>query len=76
MKAVLCPRYGGPEVLKLRDVPMPAPADGEVLVRVRAAGLNALDWHLMRADPWVVRLGQGVLRPKFAVTGRGLSRHC
>ncbi|MGB6004261.1 MAG: NAD(P)-dependent alcohol dehydrogenase [Ornithinimicrobium sp.] len=73
MKTVACPRYGGPEVLELRDVPVPVPTDDEILVRVRAAGLNALDWHLMRADPWVVRLGQGMRRPKFASLGADMA---
>lgn len=43
MKAVVIARAGGPEVLELRDTPMPEPAAGEILVRVRAAGINRAD---------------------------------
>lgn len=56
MKAIVQDRFGGPEVLALRDVPMPVPGEGEVLVRVRAASVNARDWHLMRGDPYLSRL--------------------
>ena len=42
MKAILVPEFGGPEVLKLEDVPTPRPAAGQVLVRIRAAGVNPL----------------------------------
>ena len=43
MKAVTLPKYGGPEVLEIRDVPTPEPAPGEVLVRVRSSALNRAD---------------------------------
>lgn len=46
MKAVRIHRYGGPEVLTFEDAPRPAPAAGEVLVRVRAAGVNPVDWKV------------------------------
>ncbi|MCC6474432.1 MAG: NADP-dependent oxidoreductase [Burkholderiales bacterium] len=45
-KAVQVQEWGGPEVLKLVDLPRPAPADDEVLIRVRAAGVNPLDWKI------------------------------
>lgn len=64
MRALTFDRYGGPEVLTLDDVPEPVPSDEQVLVKVRAAGLNPFDWHLYRGDPWIVRPGQGILRPK------------
>ena len=56
MKAIVQDRYGSPDVLELRDVDKPVAADNEVLVRVRAASVNARDWHLMRGDPYVARL--------------------
>jgi len=45
MKAIVVHEFGGPEVLKLEDVPTPRPAAGQVLVRVRAAGVNPYDVH-------------------------------
>ena len=50
MKAVVYSRFGGPEVLELRDVPEPRPKDDEILVRVHAAGFNPLEWKLLRGD--------------------------
>jgi len=71
MKAVLQHRYGSPEVLEFTDVGKPAPADHEVLVRNRAASLNARDWHVMRGDPLVARPSPdlGVPRPRVAIRG-------
>jgi NADPH:quinone reductase-like Zn-dependent oxidoreductase len=50
VKAVVYARYGGPEVLEVRDVPQDPPTDDEVLVQVRAASLNPIDWKIMRGD--------------------------
>jgi NADPH:quinone reductase-like Zn-dependent oxidoreductase len=66
MKAWVYERYGSPDVLALADVPTPTPAGGEVAVRVHAAGLNAADWHVMRADPFLVRLRFGLRRPRHS----------
>jgi NADPH:quinone reductase-like Zn-dependent oxidoreductase len=46
MKAVRMHGYGGPEMLKFEDVPRPEPADGDVLVKVHAAGVNPVDWKI------------------------------
>jgi NADPH:quinone reductase-like Zn-dependent oxidoreductase len=70
MKAIVQDRYGPPDVLELRDVAKPAPGDNEVLVRVHAAAVNALDWHYMRGDPYVARPSMGLLRPKVKIRGR------
>jgi NADPH:quinone reductase-like Zn-dependent oxidoreductase len=56
MRALVQHRYGGPEVLTIGEVPKPTPGPGEVLVRVRAASVNARDWHLMRGEPRLARL--------------------
>lgn len=63
MKAVLSERYGPPEVLQIREVEKPALEDGKVLIRVRAASLNAVDWHGMRGGLTRV-FGGGMRRPK------------
>lgn len=65
MKAILYPRYGAPDVLQLREVEKPTPKEGEVLVKIRAASVNALDWHFMRGSPFLVRVtGGGLRKPK------------
>jgi len=70
MKAVVRDKYGDPDVLRLDDIPIPTPRAGEVLVRVRAASVNAGDWRLLRADPFLVRLMVGgLLRPRHRVLG-------
>lgn len=70
MKAIVYHCYGGPEVLEYADVPMPVPAEDEVLVKVHAAGVNPLDWHYMRGSPFVMRLMSGIGAPKDASMGR------
>ena len=69
MKAIVATKYGSPDVLNLEDVEIPAPKDDEVLVGVRAASVNAGDWHLLRADPFLTRLAFGLLRPKHKILG-------
>ena len=64
MKAMVYTEYGPPEVLQLKEVEKPTPKEDEVLVKVHAASANARDWHLMRADPFLVRLMTGLLKPK------------
>jgi NADPH:quinone reductase-like Zn-dependent oxidoreductase len=63
MRAVVIHRTGGPEVLSLEEVQRPEPADGEVLVRVRAASVNPVDWKYRRGfmpRPLPAVLGQDV----------------
>lgn len=64
MKAVVYHRYGSPAVLKVVEVEKPVPQANEVLVKVYAAAANPLDWHKMRAAPFLVRLSDGLLAPK------------
>lgn len=70
MKAITQYRYGSPDVLNYEDIPKPVPTDENVLVKIHAASVNAADWHLMRADPALVRLmGGGFFKPKDRVVG-------
>ena len=65
MKAYVFRNYGNPDVLKLEEFEKPTPKENEVLVKVQAASVNALDWHLLTADIFLVRLmGGGLLKPK------------
>ena len=70
MKAIVQHEYGSPDTLRLEDVDRPDAGPGHVLVRVRAASVNAADWHVMRGDPKLARLQLGVRRPTAAVRGR------
>src|SRR5437867_551783 len=69
MKAFVQDRYGPPEVLRLREIEKPVLPDDRVLVKVRAASVNAFDWHMMSADFFVVRLSEGLRRPKTPIRG-------
>ena len=74
MKAVMQDRYGGIDMLQLRDVARPQLSDTDVLVRVNAAAVNPLDWHVMRGVPVVARGATGGLRrPQPAVLGVDLA---
>jgi NADPH:quinone reductase-like Zn-dependent oxidoreductase len=71
MKAIVQDVYGSADVLKLRDIARPEPGDGDVLIRVRAAGVDQGVWHLMTGLPYLVRLfGYGLKKPKVPVRGR------
>jgi NADPH:quinone reductase-like Zn-dependent oxidoreductase len=69
MKAIVHDRYGPPEVLQVREVERPEFADDGVLVRVRAASVNRLDWYTVTGTPWVARPMTGLRRPKSRLIG-------
>ena len=74
MKAVVCTRYGPPEVLQLRDVPKPAPKDDEILVRIHATTVTAADVidRSFTFPPWLwlfARMSLGLIRPKNSILG-------
>jgi len=64
MKAIVYTKYGSPDVLQLKEVEKPVPKADEVLVKVQAASANPADWHLMRAEPFLARFANGLLKPK------------
>ena len=73
MKAIVYTRYGSPANLELIDVEKPTPKDDEVLVKVYAVSVNAADLHLLRADPFLIRLSSGLLNPKNTILGSDIA---
>jgi NADPH:quinone reductase-like Zn-dependent oxidoreductase len=70
MKAIVYHNYGSPDVLRLEEIEKPVPTDDQVLIRVRAASVNPLDWHYMEGTPYIVRLiDSGLLKPKVTRLG-------
>ncbi len=64
MKAIVYDRYGSSDVLKCEEVEKPTVGDNEVLIKVRAASVNPLDWHFMRGMPYPVRVIAGLRKAK------------
>jgi NADPH:quinone reductase-like Zn-dependent oxidoreductase len=72
MKAILYHIYGSPDVLHIEDVEKPSPGDDEVLIRIRAAAANPLDYHLM-GGAYLMRLMTGLLKPRPTCPGADLA---
>ena len=73
MKAIVYTEYGSPDVLELKEVVRPTPRDNEVSVKVYAVSANAADLHLLRADPFLIRLSSGLLKPKNEILGSDIA---
>ncbi|HEU5086267.1 MAG TPA: NAD(P)-dependent alcohol dehydrogenase, partial [Roseiflexaceae bacterium] len=73
MQAVVYRVYGSPDVLQLETVQKPTPQDNEVLVQIVAASAAAGDWHLLRADPFLMRFIYGLFKPKHPILGAALA---
>ena len=70
MKAIIQDRYGSPDVLQLKEIDKPAIGDEEILLQVRAAGIDQGVWHLMAGLPYLIRIaGFGLRAPKNPVRG-------
>ena len=69
MQAMVQDTYGSAEVLELRDIDKPEIGDDDVLLRVRAAGVNPADWAVMSGLPYIARPVYGLRKPKNAVRG-------
>ena len=75
MQAIVMHRYGSPDDLELKHIPRPVVGDDSVLVRVRAASVNPLDWHTMRGQPYVIRMTEGLRKPRTKVLGVDVAGH-
>ncbi len=73
MKAVVQDRYGSADALRLEEVDTPVPDATSVLLKVRSASVNALDWRLMSGRPFIVRFMFGLRRPKRRIRGVDVS---
>jgi len=73
MKAILFSKYGSPDVLQFTDVEKPTPDENQVLVKVIAASANPLDWHRIRGQPFLVRMGEGLRKPKNQKLGADIA---
>ena len=69
MKAIVYEKYGPPEVLQLKEVAKPIPHDDEVLVKVHAASVNYIDWQVLRGESFLLRVMNGLLKPKHKILG-------
>jgi NADPH:quinone reductase-like Zn-dependent oxidoreductase len=73
MRAMVYHEYGPPDVLALQEIEKPAVNDDQVLVSVRAASVNWLDWHFLTGTPFLARLMAGLCKPKNNVLGIDLA---
>jgi NADPH:quinone reductase-like Zn-dependent oxidoreductase len=73
MKAIVYHEYGSANVLKCEDVEKPVPKDDEVLIKVRAASVNPLDWRLMNGRPAILRVFFGLRKPRQGRPGRDVA---
>jgi 2-desacetyl-2-hydroxyethyl bacteriochlorophyllide A dehydrogenase len=73
MKAILHTKYGPPDVLQLSEVEKPVPGDDEILIKVYAASVNTADLYILKGEPFLVRLMEGVLKPNYRIPGSDIA---
>ncbi|WP_423410296.1 NAD(P)-dependent alcohol dehydrogenase [Heyndrickxia sp. MSNUG] len=69
MKAIVCKKYGSPEVLELTEVEKPTPYDHQVLVKIHASSVNYGNLVLMKGEPFLARFAFGLFTPKYSIPG-------
>src|SRR5947199_5052650 len=69
MKAIVYQNFGSPDILRFEEIDKPTPSDNEVLIKVRAASVNPLDWKLMKGGPFILRLLLGLGKSKIKRPG-------
>jgi NADPH:quinone reductase-like Zn-dependent oxidoreductase len=69
MKAIVYHNYGSPDVLELAEIEKPTPKDDEVLIKVHATSVNAMDYRFLTGTPYLARIMAGLLKPKHKVLG-------
>ncbi|MCM3764678.1 NAD(P)-dependent alcohol dehydrogenase [Neobacillus niacini] len=69
MKAIVCDKYGSPDVLELKEVKKPLPTENQVLVKVHTASLNFGNLVLLKGKPFLARFAFGLTRPKYSIPG-------
>jgi NADPH:quinone reductase-like Zn-dependent oxidoreductase len=72
VKAVVYTRYGSPDVLQVKEVAKPIPADDEALIKLKAVSVNKSDWETLRGKPLYARIG-GLLRPRRQILGSDIA---
>ena len=72
MKAIVCSKYGPPEKLRLKDIPIPDPGPGQLRIKVKAIAINDYDWSIVRGKPKLYRMMYGLFKPKVSVRIPGM----
>ena len=73
MKAMVYENYGSPDVLEFKEIEKPNVKNDEILLKVQAASVTPLDWHMLTGTPYIARLMAGLLKPKHKVLGTDVS---
>ncbi|UOE62966.1 NAD(P)-dependent alcohol dehydrogenase [Priestia filamentosa] len=69
MKAIVCNKYGPPDVLELKEIKKPLPTENQILVKVHSASLNFGNLVLLKGKPFLARFAFGLTRPRYSIPG-------
>ncbi|MBL4594106.1 MAG: alcohol dehydrogenase catalytic domain-containing protein, partial [Flavobacteriales bacterium] len=73
MKAIICTKYGGADVLQLQEVEKPIPKENELLIKIHASSVTRADTMMRTGKPYFGRLFMGLTKPKTQISGTGFS---